>query len=600
MRPFSIAELVAHTALLVCAVASDASNGLPEPSRPVFPESFSVTTVELDDTLNSSVSVTQVLHRDSSARRSWMSAKGALVLGAEEQIMRCDIDPMGWAVVAGGPNASAPATWQCNNYSILSDPAHCQWSPFWTPLPSNATYAGVELMDGRAANRWDYWIGGERFALWASADAPVTPVASGKTWTWHQGYHLWRILWRDFVPGAPPLSVFEPTPGLRCPPATPPLDGGAEADARLAGVGGVPVLGHVSIRGAPLSASASSALRVLTTRVPLANAALPGTLMPVAGLGTDFSFCENATASGNASFAPSLQWLRLGGRRFDGALSYGCDAGVGAALHASGVPRADAFLVSKVGPGGLPEALGYNETIAQAQQILSQLGEEYIDLLLVHEPFTYWPDPAGAASTPSTDPACDLRGSGYSERGCRLSTWRAMVALWRAGAARAIGVSNYNSTHIEEIVAAGLPLPAVNQLQFSPHHGPQHTPCTCGHSTSRPTVRCTMAPAQTCAELFEYMAHRNITVNGYSPFEGKVGGASLLTEPRLVTIANSHNVTPSQVVLHWQWKRHGVLVNPTAASLEYQRLNLLFGDDDLRLSEDELDELDAWPQNPPP
>jgi hypothetical protein len=53
--------------------------------------------------------------------------------------------------------------------------------------------------------------------------------------------------------------------------------------------------------------------------------------MPVAGLGTDFADCENASSTGNQSFAASLLWLQLGGRRFDGALSYDCDRGVGQA-----------------------------------------------------------------------------------------------------------------------------------------------------------------------------------------------------------------------------------------------------------------------------
>ena len=77
-------------------------------------------------------------------------------------------------------------------------------------------------------------------------------------------------------------------------------------------------------------------------------------------------------------------------------------------------------------------------------------------------------------------------------------------------------------------------------------------------------------------------------------------GAPPITEPRLVAIAEAHNVTASQVVLHWQWARHAVLVNPTATNREYQQLNLQFGDDVVRLSEGELDALDAWPQNPPP
>tara|TARA_B110001452_G_scaffold89748_1_gene73683 strand:- start:339 stop:1361 length:1023 start_codon:yes stop_codon:yes gene_type:complete len=334
--------------------------------------------------------------------------------------------------------------------------------------------------------------------------------------------------------------------------------------------------------------------------VLLRNAAAPDSRMPVAGLGTDFSFCENASASGNQSFAPSLSWLQLGGRRFDGALSYGCDKGVGSAIRASGVPRNEAFVVSKIGPGGLPLPLGFNETLSQAAQILDETGS-YIDLLLVHEPFSYWPDPTGAAKSPSSDPACNLTSASYSATSCRLSTWRAMVQLWREGRVRAIGVSNYNSSHIDEIANSGLPMPAVNQIQFSPHHGPVHSPCTCGRSTSRPTAECGDSPAEqheSCAALLAYLRAHGIAANGYSPFEGKASGGSLLTEPPLVRIAAAHNVTPSQAVLNWQWRRHGVLVNPTATRRDYQRLNLDF--DGFALSEAEMRQLDAWPQNPPP
>ena len=94
-------------------------------------------------------------------------------------------------------------------------------------------------------------------------------------------------------------------------------------------------------------------------RVLLQNAADPDVYMPVAGLGTDFASCENASASGNQSFAPALQWLQLGGRRFDGALSYGCDFGVGQAIRASGLARSEVFVASKIGPGGLPLPLGF-------------------------------------------------------------------------------------------------------------------------------------------------------------------------------------------------------------------------------------------------
>ena len=191
------------------------------PARPAFSESFSVRTVEVDDTLNGSVSVRQVLHRDYSVHRSWMSANGSLAHGAEEQIMRCDIHPVGWLVVAGGPDTLNLTSWDCNNQSIDSDPQSCQWSPFWPALPANATYSGLQTVDGRLAHEWRYWMGGEVWALWASLDGR-SPVATGKVWTYKPTDHLWRILWRNFTEGRPPAADFDLTPGIQCDPAPPP------------------------------------------------------------------------------------------------------------------------------------------------------------------------------------------------------------------------------------------------------------------------------------------------------------------------------------------------------------------------------------------
>lgn len=204
---------------MFCAIIGLVAAGS-EPPRPTFSESFSVHTVELDDTLNGSVSVRQTLRRDARLQRSWMMAVGTLVGGAEEQIMRCDIHPTGWVVVAGGPSASNVSTWSCSNMSISSDPQDCSLGQFWSPLPDNASYVGRERMDGRECNKWEYWLLGERYALWASTESEAVPVATGKTWTSHPGYHLWRILWRDFRPGPPPLSDFKLTAGISCPNAT--------------------------------------------------------------------------------------------------------------------------------------------------------------------------------------------------------------------------------------------------------------------------------------------------------------------------------------------------------------------------------------------
>ena len=76
------------------------------PARPAFSESFSVEAVEVDDTRNGTVVLTQTLLRDSVEHRSFMSANGSLVHGGQEQVMRCDLHPTGWLIVAGGTDAS--------------------------------------------------------------------------------------------------------------------------------------------------------------------------------------------------------------------------------------------------------------------------------------------------------------------------------------------------------------------------------------------------------------------------------------------------------------------------------------------------------------
>jgi diketogulonate reductase-like aldo/keto reductase len=60
-----------------------------------------------------------------------------------------------------------------------------------------------------------------------------------------------------------------------------------------------------------------------------------------------------------------------------------------------------------------------------------------------------------------------LHSTRYNETQCRLSTWNAMVTIFHSGRARSIGVSNYNITHLQEIVDAGLPLPSINQCPFN-------------------------------------------------------------------------------------------------------------------------------------
>eukprot|EP00039_Didymoeca_costata_P030638 m.30672 g.30672 ORF g.30672 m.30672 type:complete len:349 (-) comp8226_c0_seq1:25-1071(-) len=316
----------------------------------------------------------------------------------------------------------------------------------------------------------------------------------------------------------------------------------------------------------------------------LKNTAKPNVYMPAAGLGTGCKIggCQISPGSDMVSYNMTLSWLKMGGRRIDGADSYGCEPGIGKAILDSGIPRNEVFITSKTGPGGLCWPLGYNETINQAKEIVKNYSTTYVDLLLIHWPVNYGPCPIHGPkpSIPTTDPYCDTGLPSYDEKECRLSTWKAMLEVYKMGLATAVGVSNFNVTHLEEIKSAGLPLPSANQVSFAPTHGPAHAPCT-------PLG----TKLDTCQSLLQYCTENNINFNGYSPFGGARGAGNLLTDPKLEVIAKNHNVSTAQIVLQWQWAKN-ITVNPEATNPDYQAENLHFFDFELTPSETE--QLNTW------
>ena len=337
----------------------------------------------------------------------------------------------------------------------------------------------------------------------------------------------------------------------------------------------------LAVLGAALAAAAAAPPTVPS--VLLANAADEGVRMPATGMGTGCAIggCNWGAPQPMASYNMSRQWLAIGGRRFDGADSYGIEPGIGQAIKDSGVPREDVFIVSKTGPGGLAWPLGYNETISQAEEIVANYSTTYVDLLLVHWPVNYGPCSyhGPKPSIPTTDPACDTALASYDAKACRLSTWRALVAVHKRGLAKAVGVSNFNTTHLKEIAEAGLPTPSVNQCSFSPTHGPHAAGCTPGSAS------------ETCGELLDYCKKNKILYNGYSPYGGAHGAGKLLGDPRLAKIAAAHGTGAAQVVLRWQWQL-GIVVNPEAQKLQYQMENLHFFN--FTLTETEMATLSNW------
>lgn len=214
--------------------------------------------------------------------------------------------------------------------------------------------------------------------------------------------------------------------------------------------------------------------------VTLMNAARPGKKMPVTGIGSGGYVHQPNTGHPGEIWTDDVaekavgQWLALGGRRIDASYDYGNQVGIGKAIKASGVSREDLFIVSKL------TLLGYNDTFTQLQQILNTLQVDYVDLLLIH-----WP----AVNGKSSDPACQY--SLLSWRHCRQSTWRAMEEVYTMGKAKAIGVSNFEKNHLEDIFAMNSTLPAVNQVEFHPYW----------HEN----------------DLLVFCKSYNITFNGYAP-----------------------------------------------------------------------------------
>jgi diketogulonate reductase-like aldo/keto reductase len=218
--------------------------------------------------------------------------------------------------------------------------------------------------------------------------------------------------------------------------------------------------------------------------------------------------------------------LEVGYRHIDTATAYGNEAEVGRALHDSGLRRQDVFVTTKLPPGRAGRA---RETLAAS---LRALGSDHVDLWLVH-----WP-PRG---------------------GPQPQLWRELLAVRDQGLARAVGVSNYSTGQLDELIGATGEAPAVNQVPWSP---PRHDP----------------------RRLAEHR-DRGVVLEGYSPLKG-----ANLRDRVLGEVAAGHGVTPAQVVLRWHLE-HGIPVIPKSANRDRIAANFdLFG---FSLSDQEVARVDA-------
>ena len=328
--------------------------------------------------------------------------------------------------------------------------------------------------------------------------------------------------------------------------------------------------------------TASALLAVVCAMPPgvtLKNAADAGVVMPWSGAGSGgytgnsttyatYPECWNACYDAQcltpdppgfnscAQFvdAAIATFLQFNGPRIDSSDSYHSQRIVGRALAASGCARSDVFFTSKVGPY---LAMGGAEATQQFQGILLATGLTYVDLLLVHWPSCV-PSEGGSAcpNATSSEPVCQVGGAAYDAAACRLDTWRALVAVWKSGGARAIGVSNYNASHLQEIKDAGLPLPAVNQIPYNIY------------SSSKQDA--TVA----------WCAANNVLVNGYSPFGvpdhktfSPPQSRTVFEDSVVVAIAAAHGTSPAEIMLAWHFQL-GIVFNPRSMNGQHMLQNL--------------------------
>lgn len=229
-----------------------------------------------------------------------------------------------------------------------------------------------------------------------------------------------------------------------------------------------------------------------------------GVEMPMLGFGT-----FKAQSGGEARRAVSCA-LEVGYRLIDTASAYGNEADVGAAIADSRIPRDQLFVTTKV----WIEEQGLSLTPDACRRSLERLGLGYLDLYLIH-----WPAP-----------------------GRWPEAWEAMLGLLDGGECRAIGVSNFQTYQIDQLLASSPVVPAVNQIELSPFLQRR--------------------------DLQEYCRAKGIQVESYSPLTR----AEKLRDPRLVGIAGHYGKTPAQLMLRWALQ-HGLVTLPKSVRPERIREN---------------------------
>jgi methylglyoxal/glyoxal reductase len=218
-----------------------------------------------------------------------------------------------------------------------------------------------------------------------------------------------------------------------------------------------------------------------------------GVKIPLLGLGV------YQAPSGEPTLHAVKYALNVGYRHIDTAWLYGNEGDVGRAILESGIKREEIFITTKLWNSDQ----GYRSTLTACERSLQRLGLPYVDLYLIHWPF----------------------------EGQSKETWKAMIRLLREGKTRAIGVSNYEISHLQEILQNFDVIPSVNQVEFHPFLYQE--------------------------KLLEFCKNSNIQLEAYSPLTR----GQRLNHPALKDLAKKYGKNSAQILIRWSLQ-HGLVVIP--------------------------------------
>ena len=242
-----------------------------------------------------------------------------------------------------------------------------------------------------------------------------------------------------------------------------------------------------------------------------------GVKMPMLGFGVylvdDLSVCEESV----------LHAIQSGYRLIDTSSAYFNEEAVGQAIKKSGIPREELFITTKL----WIQDSGYEKSKKGFEESLKKLQLDYLDLYLIHQPFG------------------DYYGS-----------WKAMEELYKDGKIRAIGVSNFNSDRLVDLIINNNVVPAVNQVEFHPYFQQK--------------------------EAKKIMDEYGVQMEAWSPLGH---GGDVLNDESLIKIGEKYKKTAAQVILRWNIQK-GIVTIPK--SIHNERIEANIDIFDFELTDEEI------------